>query len=205
MDWRDAVPQKKKRRKKSAAPAETGGRKTALMVAAVLVVAIAGLVFYWFQSNQVEAKFLEQAAAGKSGLSAVQSSPSKGRNHLEPGQGYSYGDEFPTSGDHAPVWTEAGVYSSPQPKIKLVHALEHGNIVIYTDDPGEEVMDTLKDWAGLYSAQWSGIVIAQKPGLGSKVVLTAWTKRLSLDPFDPAVAAAFIDAYRGRGPENPVR
>jgi hypothetical protein len=201
------VPQKKKQRRKSAAaaPAETGGRKTALLIAAVLVVAVAGLVFYWVQSSKVEAKFLELAAAGQSGLSAVQSSPSRGRNHLQPGQGFNYGDDFPTSGDHAPVWTEAGVYSSPQPKIELVHALEHGNIVIYTDDPGEEVMKTLEDWAGLYSAQWSGIVIIRKPGLGSKVVLSAWTKRLFLDPFDPAPAAAFIDTYRGRGPEHPVR
>ena len=42
-------------------------------------------------------------------------------------------------------------------------------------------------------------------GLGQSVVLTAWAKRLDLDRFDPAPAAAFIDGYRGRGPENPVR
>ena len=43
------------------------------------------------------------------------------------------------------------------------------------------------------------------PDGGEAIVLTAWTKRLRLDPFDPAAAAAFIDAYRGRGPEHPVR
>jgi hypothetical protein len=35
--------------------------------------------------------------------------------------------------------------------------------------------------------------------------LTAWTKKLSLVQFDEAAAAAFIDAFRGRGLENPVR
>jgi hypothetical protein len=37
------------------------------------------------------------------------------------------------------------------------------------------------------------------------VVLTAWRKILKLDTFEPASAAAFVDAYRGRGPENKVR
>ena len=35
--------------------------------------------------------------------------------------------------------------------------------------------------------------------------MTAWRKRLRLKTFDASAAAAFIDAYRGRGPENPVR
>ena len=37
------------------------------------------------------------------------------------------------------------------------------------------------------------------------VVMTAWTKLLRLEAFDEASAAAFIDLFRGRGPENRVR
>ena len=44
-----------------------------------------------------------------------------------------------------------------------------------------------------------------KQGLGQTIELTAWTKLLRLETWDAALAAAFIDAYRGRGPENPVR
>lgn len=66
-------------------------------------------------------------------------------------------------------------------------------------------MEQLKEWAGLYDGQWSGLVVTRNSGLDEAVVLTAWTKRLEFDSFDPAAAAAFIDAYRGRGPENPVR
>ena len=40
---------------------------------------------------------------------------------------------------------------------------------------------------------------------GNAVLLNAWTKSLKLEPFDPVTAAGFIDTYRGRGPENPVR
>jgi len=52
---------------------------------------------------------------------------------------------------------------------------------------------------------WSGIVATPMPGIGEAVVLTAWRRMLRLDTFDAATAAAFIDAFRGRGPENPVR
>jgi len=41
--------------------------------------------------------------------------------------------------------------------------------------------------------------------LNNQIVLTAWRKRLKLDAFDTKIAAAFIDAYRGRGPERQVR
>jgi hypothetical protein len=83
--------------------------------------------------------------------------------------------------------------------------LEHGNIVIYYDAPETEVLATLKDWAGLYGGQWDGLVVTPHSGLGKTIVMTAWRKILRLDTFDPAAAAAFIDAYRGRGPEHPVR
>ncbi len=63
----------------------------------------------------------------------------------------------------------------------------------------------LKDWASLFSGNWSGVVAVPSSGLGKAVVLTAWRKILKLDAFEPAAAAAFVDAYRGRGPENKVR
>ena len=43
------------------------------------------------------------------------------------------------------------------------------------------------------------------PGIGRRVVLVTWTKLLRLRKFDAASAAAFIEAYRGRGPEQQVR
>ena len=48
-------------------------------------------------------------------------------------------------------------------------------------------------------------MVAPRPGLGEAVVLTAWNKILRLDAFDADAAAAFIDRFRGRGPEHPVR
>ena len=78
-------------------------------------------------------------------------------------------------------------------------------MVVYDDRRPEDAMATLEDWSGLYGGPFSGIVVTRQPGLGDKLVLTAWRKSLSLDGFDADAMAVFIDAYRGRGPENPIR
>ena len=103
------------------------------------------------------------------------------------------------------VTVEPGVYQEQQARETLVHSLEHGLIVIYYDQPDPAAFDILKDWAGLYGGPWSGIVVAPKAGFGEAIVLTSWNRLLRLGPFDPDAAAAFIDAFRGRGPERPVR
>ena len=83
--------------------------------------------------------------------------------------------------------------------------MEHGHVAIYFDQPDEEAMRLIRTWAGLFRGPWSGVIASPSPGLGQAVVLTAWQRRLRLDTFDPAAAAAFVDLFRGRGPENPVR
>ena len=88
---------------------------------------------------------------------------------------------------------------------RVVHALEHGHVVVYYDAPGDDVIDTLKDWTRLFGGHWDGLVVVPHRELGQRVVMTAWRKRLDLDSFDAPTAARFIDAYRGRGPERPVR
>jgi hypothetical protein len=60
-------------------------------------------------------------------------------------------------------------------------------------------LETLRRWTALFDRDWGGIVVVPKSGLGAAVVLTAWDKRLRLDPFDSAAAAAFIDAFTGPG------
>jgi hypothetical protein len=200
----------RRRRKKSPIPAPATGegtRRTGKGLIGWGVAAVLGAVggWLWWQFNAAETVFLDLAQAGRPALDAVKTRPNLGRGHVPPGQGVAYGDPFPTSGPHDSKWVEPGFYRTPQTPERLVHAVEHGNIVIYYDTPGDAVVETLDSWTGLYGAQWSGIVVAPAPGLGAAVVLTAWRKVLRLDPFDAAVAAAFVDAYRGRGPEKPVR
>lgn len=177
-------------------------RRIHLAAGALVVVALVGGL--WWLSSARQGEFMTLADAGRDALrERVVSERSAGRDHVSGPVDYDH--RFPTSGPHNPTWVEPGVYAQRQPKAELVHALEHGNIVIYHDEPGDAVMERLRSWAALYDNQWSGIVVVPAPGLGESVVLTAWTQRLRLETFEPAAAAAFIDAYRGRGPENPVR
>ena len=185
--------------------APSGARHWNLAIAAAVVMALAYGGFTWWRGAEAERNFLALAEAGKEALKQVRSLPSDGRRHLNPSDTHIYRSRFPTSGPHSLIWVPPGIYDEEQIPIKIVHALEHGNIVINVDAPGAEAMETLESWAERYNEQWSGLVIAPRPGLGQKVILRAWTKRLDLATFDPQAAAAFVDAYRGRGPEHPVR
>lgn len=171
----------------------------------IALAAVASGIAYWVTHQESEAAFLELVAEGRDRLEGITTHPNLGRRHLEIGESYHYTAEFPTSGPHERIWAEPGFYELVPPRTRIVHALEHGNIVIYYDKPGSETMDTLEAWTRLYGGQWDGLLAVPKPGLGEKLVLTAWVKELHQPRFDPAAAAAFIDKFRGRGPENPVR
>ncbi|HVG81228.1 MAG TPA: DUF3105 domain-containing protein [Methylomirabilota bacterium] len=119
--------------------------------------------------------------------------------HLPPGVvEYDYGTPFPTSGVHAAVPTDPGFFSVPQPLSQLVHALEHGNIVIYYDAPGEEVVSRLLGLANEHVGEPHGIVVVPSAGIGEQIALTAWERRLILPRYEEDQARAFIAAFLGR-------
>ena len=172
---------------------------------AVGVVLAATAAWFWYANSQLEQAFLEHARRGKDALKRVVTPPFEGRGHVSPGQVLRYQGDPPTSGLHDPKWIDSGVYEEAQNRMKLVHSLEHGIIVVYYDTADPATWEVLNDWADLYDYPLGGIVVAPKPGLGEAIVLTSWSRLLRLDPFDADAAAAFIDAYRGRGPESPIR
>ena len=185
--------------------AAPGTQRINIILGAITLAVLLGGAAYWWMGRSAHSEFLALAAEGRAAMARVESFPSDGRTHLRRGQGYSYSSATPTSGPHDPVPTDPGVYRTPQPPTQLVHALEHGLIVFYYDRPSPAVMAQLEEWAALYSGAWDGIVVTPLPGIGDGIIATAWQKKLNLMPFDAAAAAAFVDAYRGRGPENPVR
>ena len=199
---------KSKRNRKTASSAATtksawsGRRRFDVIAVAVIAIAAAAWgVSSWFDS-QSESRFDDLAQSGKESLAAVESPPFEGTGHEGP---YSYRGNPPTSGSHHPVPLDPGFYEVGQPPTRLVHSLEHGHIVIYYDSADQSVLDTLRVWTSLFTHLWGGVIATPKAELGQSVILTAWRKKLVLKTFDEATAAAFIDRYRGRGPENPVR
>ena len=176
-----------------------------IIAIALAVLAVAGAGWWIVDQGRAERDFLELAADGGAALTRIENPPSQGRGHLAPGQRVTYRSDPPTSGIHDRTWVEPGFYDQPQASTQLVHALEHGNIVIYYDRPGAGGLATLRGWTDLYRGRFSGVVAVARPGLDKKIILSAWKRILRQDTLDAAGAAAFIDKYRGRGPEHPVR
>lgn len=75
----------------------------------------------------------QEQAAGPAGTETL---PDEGRWHMEPGEHWEYRSTPPTSGPHDPKWIKAGFYGTSQTPEKLVHSLEHGDVVIYYDQAG---------------------------------------------------------------------
>jgi Protein of unknown function (DUF3105) len=202
---------KKRTKSKKAAKINWGGKASSgtgrfnLILGLVAAAAVIAGGVYWWQGRAVNADFMALASQGQAALEQVESFPNLGRTHLRPGEAQAYGTSTPTSGPHSTSPTSPGFYESPQPPANLLHSMEHGMVVLYYDEPAPEVMAQIKSWASLFTGRWDGMAVSRLSGLGPNIIVTAWRKKLDLAPFDPAAAAAFIDAYRGRGPENPVR
>lgn len=207
---------KSRRKRKSSGTAQSAGwggpkaskaqnRKFYAIVGVIVAVALIGGGLYWWRGHAAEQEFLALAAAGRDSLADREvTHRDDGRGHFPPTQSHVYPSRFPTSGRHATIWTNPGFYDTTQRPTMLLHAAEHGNIVIYYDKPDAETLARLKTWTGLYGGRWEGMVATRMPGLRAELVLTAWRKSLRTEQLD-ATAAAFIDTYRGRGPEHPVR
>ena len=199
---------KNKVRKKSInpSPAEKGSILNWKVIAAVVVVGAAIWIVVARGSGGVnETDFLTLVNAGQGAMAGVVTDPGLGRTHVSAGTPMDYRNDPPTSGTHWDIWVDPGFYDGEQPLGALVHSLEHGHIVIYYGDVGGDALDTIEDWADAWRGNFDGVVAVPRPDLGEGVILTAWTHFLRMESFDAAAAAAFVDRYRGRGPENPVR
>jgi len=178
-------------------------RRYAYALAGLFLVLAYGL--WKSQGSGDLASFNALAGAGQTRLESTAVPVLANRSHLPPGQTIRYANLPPTSGPHSPRDVSPGFYRQRPPFTRLVHSLEHGSVVIYYDRPDPKVLALLRRWAGLFSDPFAGVVVVPLKGIGEKVLLTAWGQRLDLAPFDAELAAAFIDRFRGRGPERKVR
>lgn len=158
-----------------------------------------------FAQGATVVEFNRLVGEGQEALARVATQPDEGNVHVPLGTPVRYRADPPTTGNHWPVWADPGRHTQTISPEALVHSLEHGHIVVYIDRPSAEATRLLTLWSNLYRGDFDGLVVVPRANLGAEVILTAWTKTLRLPQFEPAAAAAFIDAFRGRGPEFPVR
>ncbi|MBO2521810.1 MAG: hypothetical protein CW345_08415 [Firmicutes bacterium] len=178
----------------------SGPRKVSpgtLVALAAIVLAVAALLVYSSTQNR-----LHPALAR-----AVERYPSEGANHVPTGQRVAYKTDPPNSGPHYAQWAPPGFYERPLPDELLVHNLEHGHIIIHyrpdalTPEIEQKILALTRAW----THQWAAVLAVPRPGMEHPFVLAAWRHLLRLDAYDDELVHLFVDAFIGRGPENPIR
>jgi hypothetical protein len=155
----------------------------------------------------------ELAAAAKAAGCELKSYKAKSRQHTaDLAEKIKYASNPPTSGRHYQEWAEDGAYEDP-PDIKmLVHALEHGRVIIWVNKklPSEQRANIK---AFYDDDTYQMLITPDMSKMTYDVALTAWSRepepngtgRLMGCPKynDEMFTAfeAFKDEHRSRGPE----
>jgi hypothetical protein len=133
-----------------------------------------------------------------------QSAPTVGRDHISAGDAHApYVTDPPTSGPHASA-VSSGFYDTPIADENIVHNLEHGHVAISYDcdqlEDCETVKNNLRRIINRYNSQQ--VIAVPRQNRDAPIALTAWQRIDLLDGYDEERITAFIEAWRGRAPEN---
>jgi hypothetical protein len=182
-----------------------GGRRVLGGIGAVVVIAVIGVVL--FAANVFGSdKLAGMNTLIKSGTCVeTDFKKSMGREHTTNPKTkivYTQSDP-PTSGKHYQVPPPLMIYDVPVPQWILLHALEHGNVLVQY---GSKV--SAADKTALRAAVLSHrarTLMAPYPKLGTRVVYTAWQRMLSCQGFQEAAltgAQAKWVGLKGVAPER---
>lgn len=174
----------------------------------IVVAVAAAIVGFVYVQGTEERRLREQAAAAaeRLGCSDVQDVPDEGASHLTPGQPPpDYGTVPAASGPHAgaPLPPDPHVYEQPVPEPQAIHNLEHGYVLSYYREEGEEVLpgDVVERLADLAEDE-TKVIMAPYPSLepGTSLALVGWTKLQECpEVTDPGDMATVAQAFLGEG------
>ena len=126
--------------------------------------------------------------------------------HLPEGQPFDDYSSFPpTSGPHSPVPTTPGVvYEHPQPPPEVLHAMEHGAVVLWVSPDAPESMRAalLQVVDGLFEEGYLSLIVTPLPGLEQPFAMTAWGSLQRCLGVAPEEVHAFVEAYYASGGEG---
>ena len=124
--------------------------------------------------------------------------------HIPDGQRATYNTTPPTSGDHWDWWAQCGFYPEGLPDERIVHNLEHGNIVVSYNLSAAETarlqafMDSFE-----YAPAWAVTRFYDRIPAGA-VALSAWGVLDTMTGVDEPRIIRFFEEYAGTmGPEFP--
>ena len=126
------------------------------------------------------------------------------RNHLDEGETIDYTTAPPASVDHWRVPAPCGFYTDPIPDERVVHNMEHGNIVVSYNLPVESDVSALRDVLdGIDLNGFWGLArpySAIEPG---QIALSTWGVVDSFSGVDSKRIETFFETYSGvMGPER---
>jgi hypothetical protein len=137
--------------------------------------------------------------------------PEQGREHIQRGTPHEpYNSDPPTSGPHYAdnmIPVPAGFYDETNAPLdeELIHAQEHGYVIIWYDcaKAPEGNCDGLK--RGLRELRIdlgeTKLIAVPRNGMPTMLALTSWTRLQRLDAFDTAKISSFYRSHIGQAPE----
>lgn len=136
-------------------------------------------------------------AAANAPIAGVQEYPDLPREHVtEP---VTYEQTPPVGGQHAPVWTNCGVYTASVMNEQSVHSLEHGAVwITYRPDLPAQQVEALTSLAEANSYT----LLSPFEDLASPVVASAWGVQLAVEDAADARLERFLEKYQ-QGEQTP--
>ena len=124
--------------------------------------------------------------------------------HVREGQRVDYNDAPPTSGQHWPATAPCGFYPDGLPDERVVHNLEHGNIVVsfnFTNPAQVTALRQVLDGVRQFD-DW-GVARSYDKIADGQVALAAWGQLHRMDGVRPGEIGPFFEAFAGvAGPER---
>lgn len=132
-----------------------------------------------------------------------------GRTHFAAGQVYdNYNSNPPTSGPHAGVFEQWGIFEQPVPKEIAVHNMEHSGVIVWYNCAGgpeplsdEECSQLKNDLASVVQPAIAGgemIIMTPYSSMTDQIALTAWQHLDRFNEFDRERVQTFIDTFECR-------
>jgi hypothetical protein len=144
----------------------------------------------------------------------IQTFADLGREHFAAGEAYNeYNGNPPTTGPHASVYAQWGIYEEPQPKEQMVHNMEHAGVIVWHNCGGgdeplsvDECAQLKNDLASIVQpavADGEMIVMTPYADMQDRIALTAWRHLDSFNDFDEQRVRTFLETFECRyDPEN---
>jgi hypothetical protein len=145
-------------------------------------------------------RITDLAQAARAAGCTTQSFRSEGRDHVP--NDVNYKSNPPHSGPHDPIPAEDGVYADVPRTENVVHALEHGRILLeFKPSASEETKGRLK---ALFDEDPYHMILLPNAEMGYEVAAVGWTEVLGCKRSNPQVFDAirtFKERHRDRAPE----